>query len=135
MHNFRFQTSARVLQTELNQRTNGPENAHLIFWPCGSTTHTKRASLKTAEKSLILATHSPSFNHLVYYIRGMIKNNVDFCYKKLYSRYRLIQTITGPFRFGNCLGSEKMIFVLILFIPLVHGLFLLPWSRASGAVQ
>ena len=52
----------------------------------------------------------------------MIKNNVDFCYKKLYSQHRLIQTI--PFCFGNCLGSENKIFVLILFIPLVHGLFL-----------
>ena len=69
-----------------------------------------------------------------YYLclRGMIKNNVDFCYKKLYSQHRLIQTI--PFCFGNCLGSDK-IFVLILFIPLVHGLFLLPWLRAPGAVQ
>ena len=66
-------------------------------------------------------------------IRGMIKNNVDFCYKKLYSQHRLIQTI--PFCFGNCLGSENKILVLILFIPLVHGLFLLPWLRAPGAVQ
>ena len=61
-------TGVKVLQTELNQRTNDPENAHLIFWPCRSTKHRKRASLKKAEKSLILATHSPSFNHLVYYI-------------------------------------------------------------------
>ena len=67
------------------------------------------------------------------FIRGMIKNNVDFCYKKLYSQHRLIQTI--PFCFGNCLVSENKIFVLILFIPLVHGLFLLPWLRAPGAVQ
>ena len=67
------------------------------------------------------------------YIRGMIKNNVDFCFKKFYSQHRLIQTI--PFCFGNCLGSDNMIFVLILFIPLVHGLFLLPWLRAPGAVQ
>ena len=66
-------------------------------------------------------------------LRGMIKNNVDFCYKKLYSQHRLIQTI--PFSFGNCLGSENKIFVLILFITLVHGLFLLPWLRAPGAVQ
>ena len=68
-----------------------------------------------------------------YHIRGMIKNNVDFCYKKLYSQHRLIKTIT--FRFGNCMGSENKIFVLILFIPLVHGLFLLPWLRTTGAVQ
>ena len=67
------------------------------------------------------------------HVRGMIKNNVDFCYKKLYSQHRLIQTIL--FCFGNCLGSENKIFVLILFIPLVHGLFLSPWLRASGAVQ
>ena len=66
-------------------------------------------------------------------LRGMIKNNVDFCYKKLYSQHRLMQTI--PFRLGNCLGSENKIFVLILYIPLVHGLFLLPWLRAPGAVQ
>ena len=38
----------------------------------------------------------------------MVKNNVDFCYKKLYSQHRLIQTI--PFCFGNCLGSENKIF-------------------------
>ena len=67
------------------------------------------------------------------HVRGMIKNNVDFCYKKLYSQHRLTQTI--PLCFGNCLGSENKIFVLILFIPLVHGLFLLPWLRAPGAVQ
>ena len=63
----------------------------------------------------------------------MIKNNVDFCYKKLSSQHRLIQTI--PFRFGNRMGSENKIFVLILFILLVHVLFLLPWLRAPGAVQ
>ena len=34
-------------------------------------------------------------------IRGMFKNNVDFCYKKLSSQHRLIQTI--PFLFGNCM--------------------------------
>ena len=61
------------------------------------------------------------------------KKNVDFCYKKLYSQHRLIQTI--PFCFGNCLELENKIFVLILFIPLVHGLFLLPWLRVPGAVQ
>ena len=66
-------------------------------------------------------------------LRGMIKNNVDFCYKKLYSQHRLIKTI--PFRFGNCMGSVNKIFVLILVIPLVHGLFLSPWLRAPGAVQ
>ena len=66
-------------------------------------------------------------------VRGMFKNNVDFCYKKLYSQHRLIQTI--PFRFGNRMGSENKIFVLILFILLVHGLFLLPWLREPGAVQ
>ena len=38
----------------------------------------------------------------------MFKNNVDFCYKKLSSQHRLIQTI--PFRFGNCMGSENKIF-------------------------
>ena len=32
-------------------------------------------------------------------LRGMFKNNVDFCYKKLSSQHRLIQTI--PFSFGN----------------------------------
>ena len=32
-------------------------------------------------------------------IRGMFKNNVDFCYKKLSSQEILIQPI--PFRFGN----------------------------------
>ena len=37
----------------------------------------------------------------------MIKNNVDFCYKKLSSEHRLIQTI--PFRFGNRMGSENKI--------------------------
>ena len=47
-------------------------------------------------------------NFHIMYIRGMIKNNVDFCYKKLYSQHRLIQTI--PFRFGNYLGSDNKIF-------------------------
>ena len=73
-------------------------------------------------------------DQLIIALRGMIKNNVDFCYKKLYSQHRLIQPI--PFcGFGNCLGSENKIFVLILFIPLVHGLFLLPWLGAPSAVQ
>ena len=58
-------------------------------------------------------------------IRGMIKNNVDFCYKKLSSHHRLMQTI--PFRFGNRIGSENKIYILILSILLVHGLFILPW--------
>ena len=44
----------------------------------------------------------------------MIKNNVDFCYKNLSSQHRLMQTI--PFRFGNRMGSENKMFVLILFI-------------------
>ena len=60
-----------------------------------------------------------------HYIRGMFKNNVDFCYKKLSSQRRLIQTI--PFHFGNRMGSENKIFILILFILLVHALFILPW--------
>ena len=58
-------------------------------------------------------------------VRGMIKNNVDFCYKNLSSHHRLLQTI--PFRFGNCMGSENKILILILSILLVHGLFILPW--------
>ena len=62
----------------------------------------------------------------------MIKNNVDFCYKKLYCQHRLIKTI--PFSFGNCMGSENKIFVLMLSIPLVQGLFLLLWLQAPGAV-
>ena len=63
----------------------------------------------------------------------MIKNNVDFCYKKLSSQHTLIQTI--PFRFGNSMGSDNKILVLISLILLVHGLFLLPWLWAHGAVQ
>ena len=61
--------------------------------------------------------NNTTFNSLslVLHIRGMIKNNVDFCYKKLYSQHRLIQTI--PFCFGNCLGSENKIFVLIFSSP------------------
>ena len=55
----------------------------------------------------------------------MIKNNVDFCYKNLSSYHRLIQTI--PSRFGNRMGSENKIFILILSLLLVHGLFVLPW--------
>ena len=58
-------------------------------------------------------------------VRGMTINNVDFCYKKLSSHHRLIQTI--PFCFGNRMGSENKIFILILSILLVHGLFILPW--------
>ena len=46
--------------------------------------------------------------------RGIIKNNVDFYYKKLSSHHRLIQTI--PFSFGNRMGSENKIFILILSI-------------------
>ena len=61
----------------------------------------------------------------VYILREMFKNNVDYCYKKLSSHHRLIQTI--PFRFGNRMRSENAIFVLILFILLIHGLFILPW--------
>ena len=66
-------------------------------------------------------------------LRGMFKNNVDFCYKRLSGQHRLIQTI--PFRFGNRMGSENKIFVLILFILMVHGLFLLACLRAPLAVQ
>ena len=54
-------------------------------------------------------------------VRGMIKNNVDFCYKKLYSQHRLIQT--KPFRFGNCMGSENKIFVLIYLYRWCTGCF------------
>ena len=43
-------------------------------------------------------------NQYACMVRGMIKNNVDFCYKKLYSQHRLIQTI--PFCFGNCLDQR-----------------------------
>ena len=62
---------------------------------------------------------------LLLMLRGMFKNNVDFCYKKLSSQHRLIQTT--PFRFGIHMLPKNAFFVLILFILLVHGLFISPW--------
>ena len=54
-----------------------------------------------------------------YYVRGMFKNNVDFCYKKLSSQHRLMQTI--PFRFGNRMGSENTFCTNFISFSMVTG--------------
>ena len=48
------------LTSELNQRTNGPVNAHLISWPGKSTKHTKPGKKYGKEMTLTFNTHTSS---------------------------------------------------------------------------
>ena len=51
----------------MNQRTNGPVNAHLVSGPSISTKHTK-TWIKMTEQTLTLITQNSSFTHSVFFI-------------------------------------------------------------------
>ena len=52
----------------LNQRTNGPVNAHLISGPSISKNILSLVKIAEQTLTLILIIQDPSFNHLIYYM-------------------------------------------------------------------
>ena len=60
--------------------------------------------VKHADKGLGTQTMHTTKIILKTMLPGMIKNNVDFCYKKVASHHRLIKAI--PFRFRNRIDQK-----------------------------